>query len=88
MLCEKPMTPYSSQTRELCDIAKTNNCFLMEALWSRAFPAYRRIRQELKKNSIGNVKHVEAQLSMNIASVERIAKKELFGGVTLDLGKK
>ena len=55
-------------------------------MWSRCFPVYDKIRQELKDGILGNVKLVKADLCLPNAHVERIRKHELHGGGLLDLG--
>ncbi|KAJ8665169.1 hypothetical protein QAD02_006831 [Eretmocerus hayati] len=86
VLCEKPLTMNLKQTKELIDLAKSKGLFLMEAIWSRCFPAYETLRKELDNKSIGEVKHVIASLGGKMPHVERLNRKELGGGTVLDLG--
>ncbi|EFA11514.1 trans-1,2-dihydrobenzene-1,2-diol dehydrogenase [Tribolium castaneum] len=85
VLCEKPLTMNERQTRALVDIAKRKNLFLMEAIWSRCFPAYQELRKVLESGSIGDVLQVNASFGFNLLNVERLRSKELGGGTILDL---
>ena len=40
VLCEKPLCMNVKETKELVDLARAKNVFLMEAVWSRCLPAY------------------------------------------------
>jgi len=86
VLMEKPMTLNLKQTKELIKIARRNKCFLMEAIWSRFFPAYISLRDQLKKKVIGDVTHVTSCFGFSLLDVERLIKKSFGGGTILDLG--
>lgn len=43
------------QTVELFEMAKAKELFFMEGIWSRCFPLYLHIKEEIKKGSIGEV---------------------------------
>lgn len=87
LLIEKPMTLNAKHTRELVDLARSKDRFLMEAVWSRFTPAYVFAKEQLNKGVIGDVVHVDATLGQGgLANVDRLAKKELGGGTILDLG--
>lgn len=86
VLMEKPMTLNLKQTKELINIAKKNNCFLMEAMWSRFLPVYKQLSEELSKKTIGDVLHVSANFGIPASHIERLTKKSLGGGTVLDLG--
>ncbi|KAG8434000.1 hypothetical protein GDO86_012382 [Hymenochirus boettgeri] len=86
VLCEKPMAVNAAQVRELVAAARKNNVFLMEAFWSRFFPAYEEIRDLLTQNAIGDVKFVRAEIGRALTHVPRMSVKELGGGATLNIG--
>ena len=46
------------QVEEMISLAKSKGVFFMEAIWSRTFPLYQKLRSLLKNNYIGDVKHV------------------------------
>jgi len=86
VLCEKPLCINVRETKELLDYAKAKKLFLMEAIWSRSFPSYKRLKQEIANGSIGEVKQVLVTFGVPIANVDRLKLKELGGGTVLDIG--
>ncbi|XP_058806940.1 trans-1,2-dihydrobenzene-1,2-diol dehydrogenase-like isoform X2 [Phymastichus coffea] len=86
VLCEKPLAMNLEQCRELIELARARKLLLMEAIWSRCFPAYESLRAELAKRSIGEVKQVIASFGFRLADVDRLGAKRLGGGTVLDLG--
>ena len=55
VLCEKAFSINAKQAKEMIDLAREKNLFLMEAMWTRFFPIHVRIRELLAKNAIGTV---------------------------------
>lgn len=45
----------------------------MEAIWSRFFPSYIRMKEEIAKGTIGEVIQVHVSFGVEIAEVERVA---------------
>ncbi|CAG7826362.1 unnamed protein product [Allacma fusca] len=86
VLCEKPLCMNVKQTKELLEYAQGKKLFLMEAIWSRFFPAYKRLKEELDKGTIGDVLQVIVSFGVKIEDVDRLRLKELGGGTVLDLG--
>jgi hypothetical protein len=56
VLCEKPLTLHLEETEKLYQLSKKHQVFFMEAIWSRCFPAYHRIKEEIEKGTIGEVR--------------------------------
>jgi len=86
VLCEKPMCISLEETEKLIEIAQSNKKFLMEALWSRFFPAYFHLRDSLDNGVIGQPTTVEVSFGFQLQGAERVVKKALGGGVTYDMG--
>ncbi|OXA52541.1 trans-1,2-dihydrobenzene-1,2-diol dehydrogenase [Folsomia candida] len=86
VLCEKPLGMNVRETKELIDYAREKGLFLMEGIWSRFFPTYMRLREEIDKGSIGDVLQVFVSFGVPISEVDRIKKKEFGGGSVLDIG--
>lgn len=86
VLCEKPLCLNSKQANELVQLAKRKKIFLMEAIWSRFFPAYAYLRKLIENGSVGQIKEIEVSFGFDLRSVDRLQKKELGGGTVLDLG--
>ena len=88
VLCEKPMAMHAAQVRSMTEAAARNQRFLMEALWSRFLPAYRRIRDELARGRIGRPVLVEGNFGFRAPfdAAHRWFDPALGGGALLDLG--
>ncbi|XP_010877266.1 trans-1,2-dihydrobenzene-1,2-diol dehydrogenase [Esox lucius] len=86
VLCEKPLAMNFREVQELVTSAKMNNVFLMEALWTRFFPATLEIGRLLSQGDVGEVKMVKADFGLPLMSVPRAVQKELGGGALLDIG--
>ncbi|ODM97442.1 Trans-1,2-dihydrobenzene-1,2-diol dehydrogenase [Orchesella cincta] len=86
VLVEKPMGINVRETKELIEFARSKKVFLMEAIWSRCFPAYQRLREELAKGSIGDVVQLTCNFGTVLTHKDRCQLKELGGGTILDIG--
>ena len=88
VLCEKPITLNATQAAELYTLARKNNCFLMEAVWTRFLPAIRMLQKVLSDNTIGDVLTLRADFNINhkLDPSHRLRNKALAGGALLDLG--
>lgn len=88
VLCEKPMAMNASEVRRMLEAAETNDVFLMEAIWSRFLPAYRKLSEVLGAGVIGEPLQVEAEFGFVMPEEpnHRLFDPALGGGVTLDLG--
>lgn len=72
VLCEKPFTMNEKQTKRLFQIAKEKKLFLMEALWSRCFPAYIEMKRMIDDGEIGDVLFASVHFGHAIQHVERL----------------
>lgn len=87
VLCEKPFSLNAAEAERMIDLARTQNLFLMEAMWTRFLPSVVRLRELLADGAIGPVQ-------MMIAGGAFVPDDEshyLFdphrgGGVLLDAG--
>jgi predicted dehydrogenase len=88
VLCEKPLTVTAVEAHELIKLAKENKVFLMEALWTKTLPVWRRVRHLLNDGVIGKVDHYSADMGFYFPydSSHRLFNKELAGGILLDMG--
>ncbi|OQV16411.1 Trans-1,2-dihydrobenzene-1,2-diol dehydrogenase [Hypsibius exemplaris] len=82
VLCEKTLTLLLKHTQELIRIAEEKKVFFQEAVWSRFFPAYRKLRDQVSSGAIGDVK------SINITFCKKIAveKRAVGSGTLFSLG--
>lgn len=88
VLVEKPLATSSGYAARIADLACTNRCFAMEALWTRFLPAVRAVRDMLAAGAIGEITHIEAELSYRKQETQgdRFFDPKLGGGSALDLG--
>lgn len=88
VLCEKPFTINSKDTKELINMAKEHNVFLMEAMWTRFLPVNQKVKQWIKEGRIGKVLHIRAKFGFhsNYDPQSRLYNPSLGGGALLDVG--
>ncbi len=88
VLCEKPISVNRKLAQKMFDCAKTNNVFLMEALWTRFIPSYIKAKQLIDEGEIGEVKSIIADFGFrsNAAPSSRVFNPKLGGGSLLDVG--
>ena len=88
VLCEKPMCLNANQSAVLYELAKAQGCFLMEAMWTRFFPAIIKAKALIEEGKIGAVKQVKADFCFKgpYNAEGRHLNKELAGGALLDVG--
>ena len=88
VLCEKPMADTLEQTRELLAAAEEADVFLLEGMWTRFFPAVKKVRAWLKEGKIGRTKTVFASFGTDqrgLPSQWRYSSKA-SGGALRDVG--
>ncbi len=88
VLCEKPISISGEQTERMIRCAREKNVFLMEAMWSRFFPATRRYMQLVRSGAIGKISHVYGVFSSScpVDEESRLFRPALAGGALLDIG--
>lgn len=88
VLCEKPLCVNAEQAEALIRLAKDQNVFLMEALWSRFLPVWQKTRAWLDEGQIGDVHTISSSFCMQVPRHEndRLLDINQAGGVLLDMG--
>ncbi|XP_022596761.1 trans-1,2-dihydrobenzene-1,2-diol dehydrogenase-like [Seriola dumerili] len=86
VLIEKPLAMNSREVQELITAARDNTVFLMEAVWTRFFPASLEMRRLLHQGEVGDVQMVRAELGHRYSHVPRVTERKLGGGAVLTLG--
>ncbi|CAH1250775.1 DHDH [Branchiostoma lanceolatum] len=84
VLCEKPMAVNSREARQMIGLAKEKNLFFMEAIWSRYFPVYKKVREMIDSGAVGDVKLVTACLGKVVPQAK--LERSVAGGGLLGLG--
>ena len=65
VICEKPMLTSVKENDEMFELAKQNNCLLMEAYKAVFLPITSTVKQMMKDGVIGEIKHLEASFIRN-----------------------
>jgi predicted dehydrogenase len=88
VLVEKAFTLNADEARELAALAKTQNRFLMEAMWTKFLPAMIALKQIIASGELGNIVGIEADFGFSAPfdNDHRLFNFELGGGTTLDQG--
>lgn len=85
---EKPFTLSHEDTKRLVELAKRQDVFLMEGMWTRSFPAMRFVRDLIVGDEIGKVVMVQGDFGWSTDGCgpqDRIWSPQ-SGGMTLDIG--
>jgi predicted dehydrogenase len=87
VLCEKPITMNADQARELADVARDRALFLMEAVWTRFLPSFRRAVKIMRSGEIGLPRWLQADLGYApiFDPASRTWDAAAGGGALLDL---
>ena len=88
VLCEKPLTLNVQMAKAMYAKAKTQNTFLMEAMWTSFLPHMQAVRKSVADGAIGEPKYLRADFGY-IADPDpksRIFDPGLGGGALLDIG--
>jgi predicted dehydrogenase len=88
VLCEKAFARNARQAQEMVQVARQQRVFLMEAFWTRFFPAIGHALELVQAGVIGEVKHLSADFGFAAAYQPegRLFSPALAGGSLLDIG--
>ncbi|KAL1846312.1 hypothetical protein Daus18300_014295 [Diaporthe australafricana] len=92
VLCEKPFTINEKEAQEVVDAATRKGVFIMEAVWTRFFPLFEALREEIMdKKSIGDVQRffIDFGNKMPLETLppdSRLKDPALGAGALLDIG--
>ena len=88
VLCEKPITSNKAQLEELIELARTKKVFLMEGMWMKCLPTYKKAKTWLEEGKIGELQFIQVDLSKeeknNTNKLTHSSQEG--GGVLLDYG--
>lgn len=80
---------FRSEVEELITVARKNEVFLMEGLWSRFNPSIKKIKALIDDGEIGNVSYLHADFAfygLDRGEDSRILNPNLASGSLLDIG--
>ena len=88
VLCEKAFAINSRQAVEMVKTAKERKVFLMEALWTKFLPHYKKLQELLQQKTLGDIKSMLVNFGFNTAGnpSQRLFDPLLGGGTLLDIG--
>lgn len=88
VLCEKAFAINSRQAQAMIDLASAKNLFLMEALWTKFLPPYKKVMELIGDGAIGSVKNMLVNFGFvaTTRNAARLTKATLGGGALLDIG--
>jgi predicted dehydrogenase len=88
VLCEKPFAINTSQVENMIKVAKDNNTFLMEAMWTGFLPNIINIQNTIRSGIIGEIIHLAADFGFkaDYDPKSRLFDRALGGGSLLDIG--
>lgn len=88
VLCEKAFAINSRQAIEMVKTAREKKVFLMEALWTKFLPHYKKLQELLQQSTLGDIKSVLVNFGFNTAGnpAQRLFDPLLGGGTLLDIG--
>lgn len=87
VLCEKPIALNYKQAFEMIEASKVNNCFFMEAFWTRFNSSVKEVLVKIKQGEIGAIQYINADFAFHVDTLsERMTDLNLGGGSLLDMG--
>jgi predicted dehydrogenase len=88
VLCEKAFAVNAKQAAEMISKAREKRLFLMEALWTKFLPHYRKLKEMLSENVTGGVDSVLVDFGFRPPDPvpQRLFDPALAGGTMLDIG--
>ncbi|KAI5935980.1 trans-1,2-dihydrobenzene-1,2-diol dehydrogenase [Manis javanica] len=86
VLCEKPMGVNAAEVRQMVAEARSRGLFLMEAIWTRFFPAMEALKSAVSQGTLGDLRVARAEFGKDLTSVLRAVNWSQAGGGLLDMG--
>ncbi|KAL3801945.1 hypothetical protein HJC23_010289 [Cyclotella cryptica] len=88
VVVEKPMALCAQDAEMLIHLAREKDVFLMEGMWTRCFPAMKKLRQILASDEIGRIIYIQGDFGYNMINNPPDDRIWLptSGGITLDVG--
>ena len=88
VLCEKPFSINAADSLDMIAEARKRKQFLMEAMWTRCFPAMRSLKSVIAEGVIGEPRLLQADFGFraNFNPDGRLFNPALGGGALLDVG--
>lgn len=85
VLCEKALTQRAAEAEALYVLARERGLFLMEAMWMKCQPVFRKIQEWKEAGTFGKILAVEAGFYTMGTTEHRLMKDRTQGGALYDL---
>lgn len=88
VLCEKPFAMNTGEVEQMIAVARDNDVFLMEAMWTRFMPTIEKALEIIESGQIGQVLSIKADFGFQgkFDPESRLYSPALGGGSLLDIG--
>lgn len=87
VLCEKPLGLNAIEVQTMIECSQRCNRMLVEAVWTRWHPRFKRIVELIESGAIGDLKSIESQWGFKSEMTENYRLDPLLGGgALLDIG--
>ena len=89
VVCEKPMVATQEQVKELFELARERNCFLMEAEKTMFTPLNRKMKEMVENGTIGKLQAIRAEFSFDVledVEPDHWVLGKNMGGASYDIG--
>jgi len=89
VLVEKPAAVNAADFAKMAECAKKNNVFMMEAVWTRFFPIWDKVREVIESGKIGKICMIESAFCFALdkeSASSRLLDVNQAGGSLLDVG--
>lgn len=88
VLCEKPLVPNHAAAVDMVELARRNQVFLMEAVWTRFLPVWAEVTAWLRSGAIGRVRAIQSSFCFEAPfdAASRAFDPLQAGGALLDIG--
>ena len=88
VLCEKPFALNNNQVTQMIALAKEQDVFLMEAMWTYFLPHYQYVLNLIRSKELGEITNLKADFGyqFDFDPESRVYNKSLGGGSLLDIG--
>ena len=87
VLCEKPLGLNAIEVQAMIDCAQRCNRLLVEAVWTRWHPRFKRLAEIIASGEIGELLNIESQFTFRSKMTDNYRLDPAFGGgALLDIG--
>ena len=88
VLCEKAFALNLRQAKEMVNLSREREVFLMEALWSKFLPQYQKVQELITAGELGEIRNVLVDFGFipQAPVPPRLYDPALGGGSLLDIG--